>query len=253
MGIFDIIKKNIFSVNLEDKLMKTITKPVFVKAFNDKSEEVIKLKGLLGSIDNEEAKKKVENEINIQKHIHDSFSRVYGELKNSPVPFYGVHDINLEHGETKTKIDFLLVTNQFCCIINCKTLKGNIQIDSQGGFSRWVKKGYKSFKEGIYSPVEENKRAESMIKYIANNVGLEKLPIFSLTVFTSLRDIIYFKNCSEDFMETVIKANLLNAKIRGMVKNAAATIYEESKAKSFAEILKHLDLGVRNECSSEFV
>lgn len=40
MGIFDKIKKNIFAVGFESRVMKTISKPVFMKDFNKESEEI---------------------------------------------------------------------------------------------------------------------------------------------------------------------------------------------------------------------
>ena len=252
MGIFDAIKKSIFSVSFEDKLMKTINTPTFIKDFNKESENIISLNKLLNSDIDAETKRKIDNELNLQKYVQDSLSKVYFELKNSPVPFYGLYNIKLEQGDNKSDIDFLMFTNQFCCIINCKSHQGNIEIDSQGSFSRWVKKGEKSIKEGMYSPVEENRRAELVLKAIINNHGLEKLPIKSLTVFTNPKATLNFKGCSEDFSDKVIKVDLLNTKLRDMALDIAPAVYEETKAKEVAEILKGLDTSVSIDYSTKF-
>jgi hypothetical protein len=252
MGIFDAIKKSIFSVSFESKLMKTINTPIFIKDFNKESENIIKLNELLTNVTDQEMKNKIDNELNLQKYVQEALGKVYFELKNSPVPFYGLHNIRLEQVDNKSNIDFLMVTNQFCCIINCKSHQGNIEIDSQGSFSRWVKKGDKSIKEGIYSPVEENRRAELILKTILINQGLEKLPILSLVVFTNPKATLNFKGCSEDFMDKVIKVDLLNTKIRSMVENTAPAVYEEIKAKEVAESLKGLDTSISTDYSSRF-
>ena len=252
MGIFNIIKKNIFSVSFENKIMKTISTPIFIKDFNKESENIIQLNQLLNNANDNEMKKKIENEINLQKYVHDSLSKVYFELNNSPAPFYGLYNLRLELGDNKSNIDFLIITNQFCCIINCKSHQGNIEIDSQGSFSRWIKKGEKSFKEGIYSPVEENRRAELILRGILNNHGLENVPILSLTVFTNPKATLNFKNCSEDFMDKVIKVDLINTKIRGMVEKTAPPVYEEIKANEVSVILKGLDTSVSIDYSSKF-
>jgi len=252
MGIFDAIKKNLFSVSFENKIMKTINTPIFIKDFNKESENITQLNQLLNNANDNEMKKKIENEINLQKYVHDSLSKVYFELNNSPAPFYGLHNLRLESGDNKSNIDFLIVSNQFCCIINCKSHQGNIEIDSQGSFSRWIKKGEKSFKEGIYSPVEENRRAELILRGILNNHGLENVPILSLTVFTNPKATLNFKNCSEDFMDKVIKVDLINTKIRGMVEKTAPPVYEEIKANEVSVILKGLDTSVSIDYSSKF-
>jgi len=252
MGIFNIIKKNIFSGSFENKIMKTISKPIFIKDFNKESENITQLNQLLNNANDNEMKKKIENEINLQKYVHDSLSKVYFELNNSPAPFYGLHNLRLELGDNKSNIDFLIVTNQFCCIINCKSHQGNIEIDSQGSFSRWIKKGEKSFKEGMYSPVEENRRAELILRGILNKHGLENLPILSLTVFTNPKATLNFKNCSEDLMDKVIKVDLINTKIRGMVEKTASPVYEEIKANEVSLILKGLDTSVSIDYSSKF-
>jgi len=252
MGIFNIIKKKMFSVSFESKLMKTISLPIFIKDFNKESENIIQLNHLLNNSTDNEMKKKIENEIKLQKYIHDSLSKVYFELNNSPAPFYGLHNLRLELGDNKSNIDFLIVTNQFCCIINCKSHQGNIEIDSQGSFSRWIKKGDKSFKEGMYSPIEENRRAELILRDVLNKQGLENLPILSLVVFTNPKATLNFKNCSEDFMDKVIKVDLINAKIRGMVENTAPPVYEEIKVNEVSMILKGLDTSVSIDYSNKF-
>ncbi|AWK51622.1 hypothetical protein DIC82_11565 [Clostridium beijerinckii] len=252
MGIFDVVRKNIFGVSFENKIMKTISTPTFIKDFKADNENVIELNKLLSKATDSEMKKKIDNEIKLQNYVHDSLGKVYFELNNSPVPFYGLHNIRLESGENKSNIDFLMVTNQFCCIINCKSHQGNIEIDSQGSFSRWIKKGGKSFKEGIYSPVEENIRVELILKGILNNQGLEKLPIMSLVVFTNPKATLNFKNCSEDFMNKVIKVDLINTKLSEIVKNIAPPVYEEKNAMEFAVLLKGLDTSVKIDYSSKF-
>ena len=252
MGIFDAIKKNLFSVSFENKIMKTINTPIFIKDFNKESENITQLNQLLNNANDNEMKKKIENEINLQKYVHDSLSKVYFELNNSPAPFYGLHNLRLESGDNKSNIDFLMVSNQFCCIINCKSHQGNIEIDSQGNFSRWIKKGEKSFKEGIYSPVEENRRAEIILKGIFDKQGLDNLPILSLVVFTNPKATLNFKNCSENIMDKVIKVDLINTKIKEMVEKTAASAYEEVKANEVALVLNNLDKSVSIDYSSKF-
>ncbi len=252
MGIFDALKKNLFSVSFESKLMKTIKTPVFIKDFNTESQEIIRLKELLDSTADEALKKKIQNELYLQNYVHDGLSKVYFELKNSPVPFYGIHNITLGTGSSTENIDFLLVTSQFCCIVKCKSLQGNIEIDSQGNFSRWVKKGEKWSKEGIYSPVEQNRRSELAVKALLNNINADKMPVLSLTVFTNPKAVLNFKECPEEIIDKVVKVDLLNTKRKDLVESTPAAVYDEIKALEAAQTFIRSDVGTKVDHSFKF-
>lgn len=241
MGIFDVIKKNIFGVSFESKLMKSISAPVFIKDFNKESEEIIQLNKLINYTNDDETKKKLQMELSLQKYVQEGLSKIYFELKNSSVPFYGLHNIKFEYNGGTANIDFLLVTNQFFCIIKSKTLQGNIEIDSHGNFNRWVQKGEKWTKEGIYSPVEQNRKAELLLKSILINLfSIPEMPVYSLTVFTNPKATLNFKETPENIQDKVIKVDLLNTKINELVEKTPSPAYDEATALNIAETLKGL-------------
>ena len=224
--------------------MKTINTPIFIKDFNKENENIISFNQLLNNFIDPQMKNKIDNELKYQRYVQKYLGKVYFKLKNSPVPFYGLHNLKLHHRDNKSNIDFLMVTNQFCCIINCKSQHGDIEIDNQGNFSRFIKRGENRLKEGMYSPIEENIRAELILKGIINKHGLEKLPVISLTVFINPKAKLNFKECPKDIKDKVIKINLLNSKIKELVKNTAVAVHEEAKANEVAGILKDLDISV---------
>ena len=92
-----MVKKSIRGVSFESKLMKTIKAPVFIKEFNKESKHLIKLKELLYNSTDKDLINKIDNEINLQTYVQEGIGKVYVELGNSPVPFYGLHDIRLVH------------------------------------------------------------------------------------------------------------------------------------------------------------
>ncbi|NNU76576.1 hypothetical protein [Clostridium estertheticum] len=114
MGIFDVIKKSILGASFESKLMRSISTPIFIKEFKKESKNILDLKELLNNSADQIVKSKIDNELNLQKYVQEGFSKVYFELKNSPVPFYGLHNIRLGLGESIANIDFLMITHQFC-------------------------------------------------------------------------------------------------------------------------------------------
>ena len=60
MGIFYTLKKSIFTVSFESKLMKTISSPVFIKDFNKDSDTLI-LIGPEGDFSPEEIDRALQN------------------------------------------------------------------------------------------------------------------------------------------------------------------------------------------------
>lgn len=253
MGIFNVMKKGLFGVRKEDKFMQTINSPVFLKDFVYENKNILELKKLLDNVHNDDVRKKIENEINLQKYLHDGLSKVYFELKNSPIPFYGLVDLRLQEQEQVNNIDFLCVTNRVCCIFKVKSMQGNIEIDKQGSFSRWMKKGEKWYKEGIYSPLEQARKAEIHIKSILKDeLNIMNIPVYSLVVFTNQKATLNFKECSEDIINKVFKLDLINTKIKEIVEKTTYNAIEEEVALKIAEKIKELNSPIEVDYASKF-
>lgn len=241
MGIFNSLKKGLFGKRAEDKFMQTINSPVFLKDFVHENKNILELKKLLDNAHNESVKKKIENEINLQKYLHEGLSKVYFELKNSPVPFYGLVNLRLQGQEQGNNIDFICVTNRFFCLFKVKSMQGNIEIDKQGSFSRWRKKGEKWYKEGIYSPLEQARRAEIHIKGILKDkFNIVDMPVYSMVVFTNQKATLNFKECSEDIVGKVCKLDLINTKLKEIVEKTTYNALEEDMALKIAGKIREL-------------
>ncbi|NLC84481.1 MAG: NERD domain-containing protein, partial [Ruminococcaceae bacterium] len=88
------------------------------------------------------------------------------ELENSHIPMYVIHDLYLEHEGLTSQIDYLLITRKRNFVIECKNLYGNIEINNSGDFIRTFGHGRNAKKEGIYSPITQNRRHLELIKKI---------------------------------------------------------------------------------------
>ena len=91
---------------------------------------------------------------------------------------YILHDIYLEYGDVSAQIDYIVVTRKLIFIIECKNLYGNIEINSNGDFIRTMEYGRRTKKEGIYSPITQNKRHLELIKSIKVDSRLNSLEKF---------------------------------------------------------------------------
>lgn len=147
------------------------------------------------------------------------------ELRNSHIPMFVLHDLYLEYGDLTAQIDFLIVTRKHQYIVECKNLYGDIEINSAGDFVRTFSFGRFKKKEGIYSPITQNKRHLELIKQIR---GAEKSNILtkaffeksfynnyrSIVVLANPKTVLNSKYTKKEVKDQVIRADQLSAYIR---------------------------------------
>lgn len=149
-------------------LFNSMREPVFLKESSNAQvqlDEFKKIRNLL----NEEGKKLIDKEIRQLEYGLIGEQNIAFELKNSHMPMYILHDICFSDGELEAQIDYLVFTRKLCFVIECKNLYGNIEIDNNGNFIRYMKLGGKYNREGIYSPITQNKRHIELMNKIARD------------------------------------------------------------------------------------
>lgn len=144
-------------------LFDTMKEPVFLKENSSAVEQVEKLKELYGKV-NDEGKSLIDNDIKLlEAGIHGE-NQIIFELKNSHIPMVILQDVYLEHKGLTAQIDFMIFTRGFIFVVECKNLVGNITVDNAGNFTRVFDYGKYKKKEGLYSPITQNKRHLDLIK-----------------------------------------------------------------------------------------
>lgn len=147
------------------------------------------------------------------------------ELRNSHIPMFVLHDLHLEYGDLSAQIDYLIVTRKHTYIVECKNLYGDIEITSTGDFVRTVSFGRHKKKEGIYSPITQNKRHLELIRQIR---GAEWSNFLSKALFEMAFDgnycpivvlanpktILNAKYAKKEVKDQVIRADQLSEYIR---------------------------------------
>ena len=81
-------------------------------------------------------KTKIEKEIKICTWGMLGEKNIAFELRNSGIPMYVLHDVNIEIEDLTAQIDYIVVTRKLNFIIECKNLIGDIEIDNNGNFLR---------------------------------------------------------------------------------------------------------------------
>lgn len=169
--------------------------PVFFKETNDVDSTIEKLQDLASTASGNTAKE-IEKQIAWMKSGKQGEANVAYELKNSGMDMYILHDIYLEYRDLSAQIDYLVITKKNTYVIECKMLRGNIEIDNTGAFIRYYDYSGKTFRKGMYSPVTQNRRHLQVIKEVWMN---EKENFFTRKTFE--------KNFEANFHSIVVLAN----------------------------------------------
>jgi len=183
------------------------------------------LENKLKNTKSKEEKSYLYEEIQKYKYGIQGENKILYELKNSHIPMYILHDINLEYKDYKAQIDFIILTKKNYYIIECKNLYGNISIDNKGNFYRINNKN----KVGIYNPITQLDRHINIIRrYVEDrNNFIGKLIIkkifdsmyHGIVVLANDNTVVEDKYAPKNVKNKVIRADKLIEYIKYIEKN----------------------------------
>lgn len=183
------------------------------------------LENKLKNVKSKEEKSYLYEEIQKYKYGIQGENKILYELKNSHIPMYILHDINLEYKDYKAQIDFIILTKKNYYIIECKNLYGNISIDNKGNFYRINNKN----KVGIYNPITQLDRHINIIRrYIEDrNNFIGKLIVkkifdsmyHGIVVLANDNTVVEDKYAPKNVKNKVIRADQLIEYIKYIEKN----------------------------------
>ncbi len=219
MGLFDKIKG-----------------PIFYKDDSEAERQLEVLKKLQQTASDKIADD-IEQEIRLVEAGIAGEKQVRFELENSHIPMYVLHDLYYEYEGLTAQIDYLIITRKHQFVIECKNLYGNIEINNNGDFIRTFSYGRHSKKEGIYSPITQNRRHLEMIKQIcgAERNALLRI-VFEKSFYNNYRSVVVLAN-----PKTVLNAKFANKEVRNQV----------IRADQLAEYIRKVDAETNSVSSSE--
>lgn len=171
---------------------------------------------------------------------------IHFELENSHIPMLILHDLYLEREDLSAQIDYLIITRKNLYILECKNLYGNIEITNNGEFIRTVSFGRNAKKEGIYSPITQNRRHLELIKQIRSEARSNLLTkalferffydnYHSLVVLANPKTILNAKYAKKEIKEQVIRADQLAERIRKTDAESKPGTYSEKDMDDLAQ------------------
>lgn len=210
------------------------------------SDEMIKQISILEEL-KEKASGKTKNlmlkDIKLLEYGKQGEESVLFELTNSFMPMLILRDIRIEHENLSAQIDFVVITRKITFIIECKNLFGDIQVNEAGDFIRTIQFGGNKIREGIYSPITQNKRHLEIIKVVRKNSQTSNLRKMmfekyfdenykSIIVLANTKTIIDVRKADKGIRNQIIRNDQLISHMKKVISNSKL---EESSDKQMVE------------------
>lgn len=203
--------------------------PIIVKESNEASKQLIEMTRFRNEL-NTEGQELIDDEMRlIQAGIYGEDSILY-ELKNSHLPIVVLRDLQLSFKGLQAQIDFIILTPRGHLIVECKNMIGDIEVNSNGDFIRKYTYGRKTIKNGIYSPITQNRRHLDLLRDIfkdrQDNFILRSIldnefsKMFThIVVVANSKSVLNIKYAKKEVKEKIIRLDQLNNKIREILNN----------------------------------
>lgn len=219
-------------------IFKKQTEPIFLKETSNAKRELETLARMYDIATHNKAA--IEQKMNIIKHGISGEDNIEFELKNSHLPIYVIHDLYLECDELTAQIDYMVFAPWRIYVIECKNLIGNIEINSNGDFIRSYEISGVKKREGIYSPVTQNRRHMELIrqKVMKKQSFVSKMlfgnyfdSVFkSLVVLANPKTLLNDRYAKKEIKQQVIRADRLADYIREDSKKVEKSDWYSDKA-----------------------
>ncbi|MDD4244484.1 MAG: HRDC domain-containing protein [Bacilli bacterium] len=221
-----------------------ITGPVFIKDFNIENNENLKKLNELIDLVGDDQKPIIEEQIKYMSIGLEGEKNVHFELKHSYLPILCLHDIRLEYNDLTSQFDYIIICPNLIMVLETKKLVGDIQIDSEGNFTRIFKdfKGTVYKKEGMYSPISQNqKHVDLLQRMLIDNKLIKRLPIYSLVVVANPKTIIDKRYAPTDVKNSVVKYDQLKNELTKRIKDIKDFRMNESTMYAIADFIMKND------------
>ena len=229
MGLLDLFRHN------------KIKEPIF---YNEHDDERLKsLEELLDKVGDDQ-KQLILDEMNLIQIGLSGEKNVIFELMHSTNPIVFLHDVTLPNVMTDSQIDFIVITRKGLIVLETKKLIGDVTIDSEGNFTRYFKnsKGEVYKKEGIYSPITQNRyHVDALRKLLNDNKYSKNIPILSVVVIANPKSIVNKKYAQSDVKKQVVKYDQLNNLINDVINFYQEVDISDNVMLEIAELIKNND------------
>ena len=232
MGLFDKLKD-----------------PVFYKESDNARRQLAALLDLRKKATGQAAAE-IDQEIRVVKAGIAGERQIHFELEHSHIPMYVLHDLCLEHNGLTAQIDYFIITRKHNFVVECKNLYGNIEINRNGDFIRTISYGGCVKREGIYSPVTQNRRHLELIREIrSKSKNFFARAMLEKHFYQNYRSVIVLANpkmllddhyAPKEIRDQVIRADQLTAFIRRVDEEPGSISISDKEMETIAKSFLNL-------------
>ncbi len=232
---------------------------IFLKETSDMQDRFNALETLINEYPNNE---KLKEEYYITKQGLYGENEIAYQLKKSNLGLYVLRDINIEYGDLKAQIDYVVITKAYTYFIECKNLYGNITVVNNGDFIREYSYNGKKIKKGMYSPLRQVEAQRDVFKKIWNtNLSKNKIineirRILADDNFTNYHRVLVVTSNHETLLNTtnapsyiknsVIRSDQLIRKLEYDLAKSDHSLWDDKKEME-KEALFYLDIDKEND------
>jgi len=185
-------------------------------------------------------------ELDIKKFEYGDYGEnsVLYELKNSDVPMFCFHNVYIKLEDRTAQIDLLVVTENFICTIEVKSLSGDVKVHSDGQFERIIrnKNGKIIKKTSMYSPIEQNARhARLLRKLLIDNRMIKNCPVHNLVVLSRPESKLDTKYAKKDIKNSIIRMDQVRNKLIEYSKEPTSMNMAYKTVTDIVEFIKEND------------
>lgn len=238
-------------------MMDNIREPIFLRKSNCMKQHIEELKKIRETL-TQEGKEVIDKDVKCLEYGMLGEANIEFELKNSHMPMYVIHDLYVEDEGLSAQIDYLVITNKYTFLLECKNLYGNIDINNGSEFVRTVTYGRKKVKEGIYSPITQSERHLKLLKRITYKNKKNMLTRFlvdkffesnykTLVVLANPKTIIDTKYAKKEVKEQIIRADQLVKYIKDTCNNSKQEPLSNKQMLDWAEKFIKLHIDKKNK------
>ncbi|MGB3368756.1 MAG: nuclease-related domain-containing protein [Acidaminobacteraceae bacterium] len=181
-------------------------------------------------------------DLNSLKYIEQGEKDFLNTLKKSEIPMLILHDICLSYQNKPVKIDFVVLTKYFIGVYETKKLNGDICINQDGSFSRFIRDedGIPIKEEGLYSPYIQNQRNSFLLEKILKENGILTNPkIVAKVIAANPKTIVDDNYGDKEVISNILRLDEFDANLNYIVKKA-------KKAYNYSTIVEIADFLVNN-------
>ncbi len=243
-------------------ILDKIKEPIFLKEDSDSELNLSTLKEIAQNAAGELADKLAQEIKLVEAGIYGENTIKY-ELRNCHIPMFVLHDLYFEYKDLSAQIDFLIITRKHVFVIECKNLYGDIEITRSGDFVRKMSFGRFTRKEGIYSPITQNRRHLELIKQIrrAEKGNMLTKALFDRAFENNYRSIVVLANpktilndryAKKEIKNQVIRADQLSDYIRKVDSDPNAVSSSEKDIETLARFFLGIHKSKRFDYTVKF-